>query len=54
MHLYIFTSLQIAIRNAGNAAFKGSEFAKTLPRVKLLKHSLFVKLQKAEGSPVKG
>lgn len=54
MHLYIFTSLQIAIKNVRNAVFKGSEFAKTLPQVKLLKHSLFVKLQKAEGSPVKG
>lgn len=54
IHLYIFTSLQIAIKNAGNGVFKGSEFAKTVPQVKLLKQSLFVKLQKAEVSPVKG
>lgn len=31
IHLYIFTSLQIAIKNAGNGVFKGVEFAKTVP-----------------------
>lgn len=31
IHLYIFTRLQIAIKNAGNGVFKGVEFAKTVP-----------------------
>lgn len=54
IHLCIFTSLQIAIKNAGNGVFKGFGFAKTVPQVKFLKQSLFVKLQKAEVSPVRG